>query len=80
MPKKVAVLGGGVIGVEFSSVWRSWGAEVTIIEALPRLVPNEDESVSKQFERAFRKRGIDFKVGMRFESVTQNENGVVVTA
>lgn len=79
VPKKVAVLGGGVIGVEFSSVWRSWGAEVTIIEALPRLVPNEDESVSKQFERAFRKRGIDFKVGTRFESVTQNENGVVVT-
>jgi dihydrolipoamide dehydrogenase len=79
VPKKVAVLGGGVIGVEFSSVWRSWGAEVTIIEALPHLVPNEDESVSKQFERAFRKRGIDFKVGVRFKSVTQNDSGVVVT-
>ena len=47
VPKKVAVLGGGVIGVEFSSVWKSWGAEVTIIEALPHLVPNEDESISK---------------------------------
>ncbi|GAB3044348.1 dihydrolipoyl dehydrogenase [Parafrigoribacterium mesophilum] len=79
VPKKVAVLGGGVIGVEFSSVWRSWGAEVTIIEALPHLVPNEDESVSKQFERAFRKRGIDFKIGVRFKSVTQNDSGVVVT-
>ena len=79
VPRKVAVLGGGVIGVEFSSVWRSWGAEVTIIEALPHLVPNEDESVSKQFERAFRKRGIDFKLGVRFQSVTQNESGVVVT-
>ena len=79
VPKKVAVLGGGVIGVEFSSVWRSWGAEVTIIEALPHLVPNEDESVSKQFERAFRKRGIDFKIGVRFKSVTQNDTGVVVT-
>lgn len=79
VPRKVAVLGGGVIGVEFSSVWRSWGAEVTIIEALPHLVPNEDESVSKQFERAFRKRGIDFTVGVRFQSVTQNESGVVVT-
>lgn len=79
VPRKVAVLGGGVIGVEFSSVWRSWGAEVTIIEALPHLVPNEDESVSKQFERAFRKRGIDFKLGVRFQSVVQNENGVVVT-
>ena len=79
VPKKVAVLGGGVIGVEFSSVWKSWGADVTIIEALPHLVPNEDESVSKQFERAFRKRGINFKVGVRFSSVTQDENGVVVT-
>jgi dihydrolipoamide dehydrogenase len=79
VPKKVAVLGGGVIGVEFSSVWKSWGAEVTIIEALPHLVPNEDEAISKQFERAFRKRGIEFKVGVRFQSVTQNDNGVVVT-
>jgi dihydrolipoamide dehydrogenase len=79
VPKKVAVLGGGVIGVEFSSVWRSWGAEVTIIEALPHLVPNEDESVSKQFERAYRKRGIEFKLGVRFQSVTQNDSGVVVT-
>jgi dihydrolipoamide dehydrogenase len=79
VPKRVAVLGGGVIGVEFSSVWRSWGAEVTIIEALPHLVPNEDESISKQFERAFRKRGIDFKLGVRFQSVTQHDSGVVVT-
>ncbi len=79
VPKKVAVLGGGVIGVEFSSVWRSWGAEVTIIEALPHLVPNEDEAISKQFERAFRRRGINFTVGVRFQSVTQNDDGVVVT-
>jgi dihydrolipoamide dehydrogenase len=79
VPKKVIVLGGGVIGVEFSSVWRSWGTDVTIIEALPHLVPNEDESVSKQFERAFRKRGIHFTLGVRFQGVTQNENGVVVT-
>ena len=79
VPKKVAVLGGGVIGVEFSSVWRSFGAEVVIIEALPHLVPNEDESISKQFERAYRKRGIDFKLGVRFQGVTQDDNGVVVT-
>lgn len=79
VPRNVAVLGGGVIGVEFSSVWRSWGAKVTIIEALPNLVPNEDESVSKQFERAFRRRGIEFKLGVRFQSVTQNDSGVVVT-
>ena len=79
VPKKVIVLGGGVIGVEFSSVWKSFGAEVQIVEALPHLVPNEDESVSKQFERAFRKRGIGFSLGVRFQSVTQDENGVVVT-
>ncbi len=79
VPKKVAVLGGGVIGVEFSSVWKSWGSDVTIIEALPHLVPNEDESISKQFERAFRKRGIDFKLGVRFAGVTQNDQGVVIS-
>ncbi|HEX4056685.1 MAG TPA: dihydrolipoyl dehydrogenase [Galbitalea sp.] len=79
VPKKVIVLGGGVIGVEFSSVWKSWGADVQIVEALPHLVPNEDESVSKQFERAFRKRGINFSLGVKFQSVTQDDSGVVVT-
>ncbi len=79
VPGKVAVLGGGVIGVEFASVWKSFGAEVTIIEALPHLVPNEEESISKQLERAFRKRGIDYKLGVRFQSVVQNDHGVVVT-
>ena len=79
VPKKVAVLGGGVIGVEFASVWKSYGADVTIVEALPHLVPNEDESVSKQLERAFRKRGIDFSLGIRFAGVTQTDDGVVVT-
>ena len=79
VPKKVLVLGGGVIGVEFASVWKSWGTDVQIIEALPHLVPNEDESISKQFERAFRKRGINFSLGIRFQSVTQNDDGVVVT-
>ena len=79
VPRSAIVLGGGVIGVEFSSVWKSWGTDVTIVEGLPRLVPNEDESVSKQFERAFRKRGIEFKTGVRFESATQDANGVNVT-
>ncbi|WP_173923970.1 dihydrolipoyl dehydrogenase [Agromyces sp. Marseille-P2726] len=79
VPNKVAVLGGGVIGVEFASVWKSFGADVTIIEALPHLVPNEEESVSKQLERAFRKRGIEYKLGVRFQGVTQNDEGVVVT-
>jgi len=79
VPRKVAVLGGGVIGVEFASVWKSFGADVTIIEALPHLVPNEEESVSKQLERAFRKRGIEYSLGIRFQSVSQDDNGVVVT-
>ncbi|MCX7522426.1 dihydrolipoyl dehydrogenase [Microbacterium sp. STN6] len=78
VPKKVAVLGGGVIGVEFASVWKSFGADVSIIEALPHLVPNEDETISKSLERAFRRRGIDFRLGTPFESVTQDDNGVVV--
>ena len=79
VPGKVLVLGGGVIGVEFASIWKSFGTEVTIIEGLPHLVPNEDESLSKGLERAFRKRGIDFKLGVRFQGVEQHENGVVVT-
>jgi dihydrolipoamide dehydrogenase len=79
VPDRVVVLGGGVIGVEFASVWRSFGAEVTIVEALPRLVPAEDESCSKALERAFRKRGIAFKTGVRFSGVEHVENGVRVS-
>jgi dihydrolipoamide dehydrogenase len=79
VPEKVIVLGGGVIGVEFASVWRSFGAEVTIVEALPRLVPLEDESSSKLLERAFRKRGIAFKTGVRFSGATQSDTGVSVS-
>lgn len=79
VPRSAIVLGGGVIGVEFASVWKSFGVDVTIIEALPHLVPNEDESLSKGLERAFRKRGIDFKLGVRFKEVTQDDNGVTVT-
>jgi dihydrolipoamide dehydrogenase len=79
VPSSVNVLGGGVIGCEFASVWKSVGAEVTIIEGLPRLVALEDESSSKQLERAFRKRGINFEVGTKFASMTKGPNGVTVT-
>ncbi|HHW50673.1 MAG TPA: dihydrolipoyl dehydrogenase [Pseudoclavibacter sp.] len=79
VPQRVAILGGGVIGVEFASVWRSYGAEVTIIEGLPHLVPNEEESISKALERAFRKRGISFSTGVRFSGVTQSDTGVTVS-
>lgn len=79
VPKKAIVLGGGVIGVEFASIWKSFGTDVTIVEGLPHLIPNEDEVLSKGLERAFRKRGIDFKLGVRFSGVTQSETGVVVS-
>jgi len=79
VPSSVVVLGGGVIGVEFASVWRSFGAEVTIVEMLPHLLPTEDESSSKLLERAFRRRGIAFKTGTRFESVKDTPTGVTVT-
>lgn len=79
VPKSVIVLGGGVIGCEFASVWKSFGADVTIIEGLPHLVALEDESSSKQLERAFRKRGINFELGVRFKSASKDANGVTVT-
>ncbi|UQU63290.1 dihydrolipoyl dehydrogenase [Couchioplanes caeruleus] len=79
VPSSAIVLGGGVIGVEFASVWKSFGADVTILEALPRLVAAEDEDVSKAVERAFRKRKINFKVGKPFEKVEHTENGVRAT-
>jgi dihydrolipoamide dehydrogenase len=79
VPASVIVLGGGVIGCEFASVWTSFGSQVTIVEALPHLVPLEDESNSKLLERAFRKRKIGFKLGARFQSVANTADGVAVT-
>jgi dihydrolipoamide dehydrogenase len=79
VPNSVIALGGGIIGVEFASVWKSFGADVTIIEALPHLVPAEDEANSKLLERAFRKRGIAFEVGARFAGVEYTDSGVRVS-
>ncbi len=79
VPASVVILGGGVIGVEFASVWRSFGAEVTIVEMLPQLLPLEDESSAKLLQRAFRRRGIGFELGARFESVKHTDTGVTVT-
>ncbi len=79
VPASVVVLGGGVIGCEFASVWRSFGADVTIVEALPHLVPLEDEQASKALERAFRKRGISYQLGARFAGVERTEKGVKVS-
>lgn len=78
VPGSAIILGGGVIGVEFASVWKSFGAEVTIIEALPHLVPNEDEAISKGLEKAFKQRGINFQVGTRFANAQEDEGGVTV--
>jgi len=79
VPQRVVILGGGVIGVEFASVWRSFGTEVTIVEALDRLAPAEDPALSKGLERAFRKRGIAARVGVRFAGVTETDAGVQVS-
>jgi dihydrolipoamide dehydrogenase len=79
VPRSAVILGGGVIGVEFASVWRSFGAEVTVVEALPHLVPLEDEASSKLLERAFRKRGIAFEVDVRFSGVEHTATGVRVS-
>ena len=79
VPKSVIVLGGGVIGCEFASVWKSFGSDVTIIEGLPHLIALEDESSSKLLERSFRKRGIKFELGVRFKSHKVNGDSVTVT-
>ncbi len=79
VPASVVILGGGVIGVEFASIWRSFGAEVTIVEALPHLVPLEDEASSKLLERAFRRRGIKQELGARFGGVEHTDGGVRVS-
>jgi dihydrolipoamide dehydrogenase len=78
LPKSVIVIGSGAIGVEFSTIWRSYGVEVTIVEMLPRLVPLEDEEVSKDLKKEFEKRGIKCLVGNKVESVEATENGVKV--
>ncbi len=79
VPKSVIVLGGGVIGCEFASVWNSFGSEVTIVEGLPRLVALEDESSSKLLERAFRKRKINLVTGVKFASAVKSKSGVTIT-
>lgn len=79
IPARAVILGGGVIGVEFASAWRSLGAEVTIVEAADRLVPNEDATLSRALERAFRRRGITARLGARFSSVARTDENVTVS-
>ncbi|MGW4659495.1 dihydrolipoyl dehydrogenase [Streptomyces sp. NPDC004279] len=79
VPQSAIILGGGVIGVEFASAWKSFGSDVTVIEGLKHLVPVEDENSSKLLERAFRKRGIKFNLGTFFQKAEYTQNGVKIT-
>lgn len=79
IPKSLVVIGAGAVGVEFSSIFRSFGTEVTIVEYLPRLVPVEDVDVSKELTRLFKKRGIDVNTGAKVEKVEKTKTGAKVT-
>jgi len=79
IPKSLAIIGAGAVGVEFGSIFRSFGSEIGIIEFLPRVVPNEDEDVSKELARTFKKRGIDINVGAKVEKVEKTKTGAKVT-
>jgi dihydrolipoamide dehydrogenase len=79
VPKSLIVVGSGAVGVEFASIFRSFDAEVTILEMLPRMVPLEDEEVSKELARVYRKRGINFHAGAKVEKVEKTKTGVSVT-
>jgi len=79
VPKSLIVVGSGAVGVEFASIFRSFDSEVTILEMLPRMVPLEDEEVSKELARVYRKRGINFHGGAKVEKVEKTKSGVSVT-
>ncbi|HTT21550.1 MAG TPA: dihydrolipoyl dehydrogenase [Candidatus Sulfotelmatobacter sp.] len=79
IPKSLVVVGAGAVGVEFASIYRSFDCEVTIVEMLPRLVPVEDEEVSKELARVFRKRGISFHTSAKVDRVDKTKTGVAVT-
>jgi dihydrolipoamide dehydrogenase len=78
-PKSLVVIGAGAVGMEFSSIFRTFGAEVTIVEYLPRVVPVEDEEVSKEVTRLFKKRGIDINTGCKVEKIEKTDGGVRVS-
>ena len=79
VPKSLVIVGAGAVGVEFASIFKSFGTEVTIVEMLPRLVPIEDEEVSKELARVYRKRGIAFHTGAKVEKVEQTKSGIACT-
>ena len=75
-PVSVAIIGAGPIGMEFATVWRRYGSEVTVIEAMPRIMPLEDEDISKEAENQFARAGISIRTGTKVESFTADDNGV----
>ena len=79
IPKSLVIVGAGAVGVEFASIYRSFDCEVTIVEMLPRLVPVEDEEVSKELARVYRKRGINFHSNAKVDQVEKTKTGVSVT-
>jgi dihydrolipoamide dehydrogenase len=79
MPKSLVVIGSGAVGVEFASIFKSFGAEVTVLEMLPRMVPVEDEEISKELLRLFKKRGIDVNLGIKDTKIEKNKDGVQVS-
>ena len=79
VPKSMVIIGSGAVGVEFGSIFRSFGSEITIVEFLPKIVPAEDDDVSKELQRTFRKRGIDVQTGARVEKVEKSAGGAIVT-
>jgi dihydrolipoamide dehydrogenase len=79
IPKSLIVIGAGAVGVEFASIFRSFGSEITLVEYLPRVVPVEDEDVSKELNRVFKKRGIDIHTGAKVEKIDVTKSGVKVT-
>lgn len=79
LPSSVIIIGGGYVGVEFASMWRSFGAEVTIIELLPHILPTEDEDIARQLTNAFQDRGINIKSGVKFEDANVQDGRVIVT-
>ena len=78
VPKSIAIMGSGAVGVEFASIYRRFGSEVTVIELLPRIVPNEDEAVSAELEKAFRKRGMAVRTATKVTSAKVKGNGVTI--
>ena len=78
VPKSIAIMGSGAVGVEFASIFRSYGSEVTIVELLPRLVPGEDAAVSAELEKTFKRRGIKAHTGTKVTSARATAKGVDV--